>query len=102
MHSYRREAASGLAASNILTVIMKDFSLDLQAALAWLAIRCAETVSRFLENSNTYHPGAPKLMRESGYTSTVLVNGSVVMMTRVMRANGITATMVYQSRPHVP
>ncbi|KAF5329687.1 hypothetical protein D9619_008947 [Psilocybe cf. subviscida] len=50
LHSYRREAASGLAASNILTVIMKDFKLDLEAALEWLAAHCAETASRFLEN----------------------------------------------------
>lgn len=29
---------------------MKDFKLDLEAALEWLAAHCAETVSRFLEN----------------------------------------------------
>ena len=31
---------------------MKDFQLDLQAALEWLKTHCAQTVSRFLKNLN--------------------------------------------------
>ncbi|PPQ95114.1 hypothetical protein CVT25_011657 [Psilocybe cyanescens] len=50
MHSYIREISCGLADHNVITPIMRDYSLDLQEAFDWLGEYTDGVVERFLSN----------------------------------------------------
>ncbi|KAF9002134.1 isoprenoid synthase domain-containing protein [Cyathus striatus] len=50
IHSYAREQARGLDGHNVITVIMLEHSIDLQAALNWIGEYAEELVARFLSN----------------------------------------------------
>ncbi|KAJ7688277.1 isoprenoid synthase domain-containing protein [Mycena rosella] len=49
MVSYNKEQATGDSCHNILTVAMRQFNTDLQAALAWLYEHHAQVQARFLD-----------------------------------------------------
>lgn len=48
MHSYGLEYSRGLDGHNVVTVIMKEYRVDLQAALYWLSGYATKTISKFL------------------------------------------------------
>ncbi|KAF9002156.1 isoprenoid synthase domain-containing protein [Cyathus striatus] len=50
MHSYRLEQARGLDGHNIISAIMFEHKLELQAALDWLGAFVEDLVKRFLAN----------------------------------------------------
>jgi hypothetical protein len=53
MHSYGLEHSRGLDCHNVITSIMHEHQLDLQAALYWLANYANATIAKFLSNKNS-------------------------------------------------
>lgn len=52
MHSYGLEHSRGLDCHNVITSIMQEHQLDLQAALYWLANYSNATIAKFLSEKN--------------------------------------------------
>jgi len=67
MHSYVREMSCGLADHNFISVIMKEYDIDLQSAFDWLGEYTDGVISRFfheLSHLPTWSPIVDDRLRE--------------------------------------
>ncbi|PPQ85717.1 hypothetical protein CVT25_002468 [Psilocybe cyanescens] len=61
MHSYGLEYSRGLDGHNVITAIMKEYEVDLQAALYWLSGYATKTISKFLTDRRKLPSWGPEI-----------------------------------------